>query len=126
MRDDVDRAAIAAFVKRHGLSYARLAAHAGIPLSTLTAIMGAGRRPYPATRDKLMAAIIRPPPPKPLPRHHETVTRYWDEKKTSQIAEMIGITEQGVRSIARRIGLPSKRNAGLAKDRLAYRGSAQL
>ena len=115
MRDDIDRGAVADFIQTNGLSYVRFAAHAGIPLSTLTAIMGAGRRPFPPTRDKIMTAIGRAPPPKAAPRHHAIVREHWAGKTSAEIGEMIGITAQGVRSIAKRLGLPGKRNDAISK-----------
>lgn len=106
MRQDIDRDSISDFMRRHGLTYAGMATHADVPLSTLVAILR-GRRPYPATAEKLMAALEREPQRGPKLRH-EIVRRHWYDSTTDEIAAMLGLVPSAVRGIARRAGLPPK------------------
>ncbi len=106
-----DRAALVRYIAEHNLTLPAMAAHVGIPYRTLCGIHFTDREPSAATRAAIERALRAPPPPRPQKqpmRHAETVRRYWPTENSPTIAKRIKVSQQRVRVIAKRIGLPPR------------------
>lgn len=104
---------VRAFMQQHRIRIPEMAKRAGISRHSLKGIIVNSRNPKSDNRERLIAAIAEPPPPRE-PAHADVVRAYWGSESSREIARRIGISGARVRAIAKLIGLTNGRDQSAA------------